>query len=61
MSEKASEYRQTETVRDVARRLGIGLNQAYAGIKRGDIPAIRVGRRWLVLRTPLQRLLDGDL
>jgi excisionase family DNA binding protein len=42
-----------------AHLLGIGRNQAYDAVRRGDIPAIKIGGRWLVLRVPFQRMLDG--
>ena len=45
------------TPEDVAARLGIGRNQAYEAIQRGDIPALRFGRRWLVPRAAFERLL----
>jgi excisionase family DNA binding protein len=34
---------------------GMGLNQIYAGIARGEIPSVRIGRKILI---PRQRLLD---
>ena len=43
----------TQSVDDAAKALGIGRNQAYEAVRRGDIPAIRIGKRWLVLREPL--------
>jgi excisionase family DNA binding protein len=45
------------TPEDVAVRLGIGRNQAYEAIARGDIPALRLGRRWLIPRAAFERLL----
>ena len=39
----------TQSVDDAARLLGIGRNQAYEAVRRGEIPAIRIGKRWLVL------------
>jgi excisionase family DNA binding protein len=47
----------TLTVAEAARALGIGRNTAYAAAQRGDIPTIRVGRRILVPRAGLERLL----
>jgi excisionase family DNA binding protein len=61
MSEGASAETSTATVREVAREIRVGLNQTYAAIKRGDIPAIRVGRRVLVPRSWLKRLRDGEI
>jgi excisionase family DNA binding protein len=45
------------TVEDVAGKLGIGRNQAYALVQLGHIPALRFGRRWLVPRAAFERLL----
>ena len=47
----------TISVDQAAVRLGIGRNQAYEAVRRGDIPAIRVGARWLVPMAALERLL----
>jgi excisionase family DNA binding protein len=47
----------TLTVDEAAQRLRIGRNQCYEGVRRGDIPAIRVGARWLVPISALDRLL----
>jgi excisionase family DNA binding protein len=47
----------TLSVEDAAVRLGIGRNQAYEAVKAGTIPSLRVGRRWLIPRAALDRLL----
>ena len=47
------------TVEDVAAKLGIGRNQAYDAVKSGLIPSLRLGRRWLISRRTLERLLNG--
>ena len=49
--------RQTLTVEEAAEVLGIGRNSAYEAIKRGEIPALRLGRRLVVPRKALDRLL----
>ncbi|WP_275778961.1 helix-turn-helix domain-containing protein [Paenarthrobacter sp. Y-19] len=38
----------TAGVEEVAQILGIGRRQAYEAVKRGDIPAIRLGKRILI-------------
>jgi excisionase family DNA binding protein len=43
----------------VSELLGLGLNQVYEGIKRGEIPSCRVGRRILVPRKRLLDMLNG--
>ena len=52
--------RQTKTVEEAAKILGIGRNQAYEAVHRGDIPTIRIGKRILIPVAALDRLLAGD-
>ena len=47
----------TVSVEEAARRLGIGRNQAYTAAAKGEIPAMRVGKRWLIPAATLARLL----
>jgi excisionase family DNA binding protein len=48
------------TVEETAQVLRLSRQSAYEAVKAGDIPAIRVGRRLLVPRAALNRLLAGD-
>ena len=50
--------RLTLTVEEAAATLGISRASAYEGVRRGEIPAIRIGRRVLVPRVALDRLLS---
>lgn len=50
--------RATLTVPEAALLLGIGRDAAYRAVGRGEIPSLRVGRRILVPRAALERLLD---
>lgn len=50
--------RATMSVPEAAIRLGIGRTQAYAAVQRGEIPAVKVGRRLLVPEAALERLLN---
>lgn len=52
--------RRTLTVEEAGRALGIGRNTAYEAIRRGQLPAIRIGKRLLVPRAALERLLAGS-
>ena len=52
---KPAELRPTLTVSAAAEILGISRNSCYEGVAKGQIPAIRIGRR-LVIPTAL--LLD---
>jgi excisionase family DNA binding protein len=54
--------RVTISVEEAAKVLGIGRSAAYDAVHRGEIPHIRIGRRYLI---PVPRLLtilgaDGD-
>jgi excisionase family DNA binding protein len=49
------------TIREVARVLRIGRNSAYEAAQRGELPVLRIGRRLLVPRVALERLLSGDV
>jgi excisionase family DNA binding protein len=51
--------RKTYDVEEAGRLLGIGRNQAYEAARRGDIPTIKMGKRLLVPKAALDRLLDG--
>ena len=49
----------TYKIEEAAKLLGIGRNHCYEAAKRGEIPSIRIGRRLLVPKVALDRLLDG--
>ena len=48
----------TLTVEEAARLLGISRAKAYECVRTGEIPSISFGRRRLVPRVALERLLD---
>lgn len=52
--------RLTFTVEEAATLLGISRAFAYEAVRRGEIPSIRIGRRVLVPKAALQRLVGGD-
>ena len=52
--------RRTLTVEEAGEWLGIGRSAAYAAAKRGEIPTIRIGRRLVVPRDALERMLAGE-
>lgn len=56
---ETSPARLTVTVEEAARLLGIGRNKAYQIVHDGMLPALRVGRRLVVPRSGLERLLAG--
>jgi excisionase family DNA binding protein len=49
----------TYTMPEVTKLLGIGLNQGYEAVRRGELPSIRIGRRILVPRERLLDMLNG--
>ena len=55
----AMEERLTYTVEQAAKLLGISRNSGFEAVRRGDLPAIRIGRRLLVPRAALEKLLAG--
>jgi excisionase family DNA binding protein len=50
--------RLTVTVPEAARLLGVSRMSAYTAVRAGEIPSIRIGRRVLVPRLALERLLN---
>ena len=51
----------TLTVEAAAQRLGIGRNQAYQHVKGGKIPCVKLGRRYLIARATIDRILSGEI
>jgi excisionase family DNA binding protein len=51
----------TVTVERAAAVLGISRGSAYEAVRRGDLPALRVGTRWLVLTARLLAMLGAEL
>ena len=45
------------TVNETAKMLGISRNSAYEGVRRGEIPSIRIGKRLLIPRLALEEML----
>lgn len=56
-SRKQKEKPETISVIETKNKLGIGINQTYEAVRRGEIDAIRIGRTWRVLTAPLDRKL----
>lgn len=50
--------RLTLTIEETAKLLGIGRQLAYDRVKTGQIPVIRIGRRLLVPKKALEKLLE---
>lgn len=51
--------RMTVTVEEAAELLGIGRGLAYELARRGELPALRLGRRFVIPKQALERLLSS--
>lgn len=49
---------ETITVDEAAMRLGISRNSAYSAAQRGDLPAVKIGRRIVIPRRAFEELLS---
>lgn len=56
---ECQENRLTLTVAQAASALGISRGAAYEAVKTGELPTLRIGRRVLVPRAALMRMLDA--
>lgn len=52
--------RPTMTVDEAAELAGVGRNQAYSAVREGIFPSLRIGKRILIPRKKLMRILNGD-
>jgi len=57
---KLENYPDVLTVFEAAKLLRLGKNATYEAIRRGIIPSLRIGRRIVVPKTALERLLAGN-
>jgi excisionase family DNA binding protein len=55
---KVADEPRTISVEKAAHLLGISRNAAYAAVARKEIPSLRIGRRLLIPRAALERLLQ---
>lgn len=52
--------RGTYSAPEAFERLGIGRTKGYELIRTGELPALRFGRRVVIPRAALERMLAGD-
>jgi hypothetical protein len=52
--------RSSFTIRETAEILGISRWHAWNAAKRGDLPVVSIGRRKIVPRVRLERLMNGE-
>jgi excisionase family DNA binding protein len=50
---------ETVSVPEAGAILGLGRNGAYEAVRRGEIPAIRLGKKLRVPKAVLERMLSG--
>ena len=60
MESNSIAQRETLTIKEAAVTLGVSLSSAYEAAQKGQIPAIRIGGRWLVLKGKFQEMLAGE-
>lgn len=59
METKSSDHhRKTYTVTEMAAVLGIGRTAAYEAVRTGQVPALKIGKRVVIPRVALERLLS---
>ena len=51
----------TYSVEEVAKLLGLSRSLTYAAVKTGELPSIQVGRRILIPRVALTRMLEAKI
>lgn len=57
MVTKPASERRTVSVAEVGAALGLHPNTVYLAIARGDVPAVKLGRQYLIPRNWLEALL----
>ncbi len=60
MKTRTTETREVLTPEETAKRLRLGRNAVYAALAKGEIPSIRIGRKILVSRAVIDRMVAGE-
>ena len=50
----------TLTVMECARLMGLSKGSTYEAVRQGTIPSLRIGRRLVIPRAALERMLEGQ-
>jgi excisionase family DNA binding protein len=58
MDANGHEQSLTMSVDELAKALRIGRSQAYAAVRKGEVPSIKIGKRYLVPVAALKRMLQ---
>ncbi len=45
------------SVTEAGEKIGLGKSSSYNAVRNGDIPAIRIGGRWIVPKVAFDRML----
>jgi len=53
-----SEAKLTMSVSEAAKKLGVARNSLYEGVKRGEVPYVRIGKRILIPIAALEKKLS---
>lgn len=59
MVTQGNDLRLTYTIDEAAVLLGLSRNFVYEQVRNGTVPSIKIGRRRLVPRVGLERMLEG--
>lgn len=51
--------KKTISVEELAAQLGLSRNRTYEALNEGEIPAVRIGKRFLIAADTADRLLAG--
>ena len=49
--------RRTLTIEEAAKALGVSRGAAYAAAGRGELPTVRIGKRYVVPKSQLEKML----
>jgi excisionase family DNA binding protein len=60
MRRRQSETSDTYSVKEAARRLGVGFRAARRAAEEGAIPAIKIGNRFRIPKARFDRLFGGE-
>ena len=52
--------KKTLTVEEAAKIMGLGRSAAYQAARNGQLPAIKIGGRYLISKIGLEKLLSGE-
>lgn len=61
MNEEKSATPLTYTVPEAAALIGLCKTAFYAAVRKGEVPSLKIGRRIVIPRAALDRLLNGEV